>query len=347
MGCGWQRLGLVCGVFLVSSTASAAVVWEGDLETGDASQYNYLLNPTINDVDYLTIVQDVVAQGDYAARIELHNDAVWGNGLKRVEMQHAPDAGRTAEGEELFFAWSFYLPETLPTDPSQTIGYWETNNSYQQMMAFQLSGDTLSFVTRQPQNMVQWTGDGVATPGQWHRIAMRVLWSTDSGTGEVDVWFDGQQVVTAASAQTLADANSTFAQIGLLRGAIEFDDVPVIYIDYALEGDSLEDVDYDALPTEGGTGSTGGSTGADGTGGGDTTTTTTSGGTTTGPATTGTSSTTAATGTTGADGTGTDTDGTAEAGGDDSGCGCVTSDRPTPWGVLLLMLLTGLRRRRD
>jgi MYXO-CTERM domain-containing protein len=228
--------------------AMAQVSWRGDFETGDTSQYGYLLNPEIGDRRYLDVVTDNVAEGTYAARIELHNDAEWPNGLKRVEVQHAPEDERTAEGAELFFAWSFYLPETLPSDPDQQIGYWETNRSYQQMMAFAVAGEEMTFSTRRPENRVQWRDEGAATAGEWHRIAMRVVWSTSEDTGRVDVWFDGEHVVTDAAAATLADENPTFVQFGLLRGRIEFEDVPVIYVDHALEGDSLEAVEYDRLP---------------------------------------------------------------------------------------------------
>lgn len=144
------------------------------------------------------------------------------------------------------------LPEELPVEPSQQIGYWESNGSFQQMMAFQAVGTTLSFVTRRPNNVVQWEGEDALTVGEWHRIAMSVTWSTNADAGLVNVWFDGEQVVTDGAAQTLADGNPHFVQIGLLRGQIEFDDVPVILLDHALEGDSLDDVEYDALPGVGG-----------------------------------------------------------------------------------------------
>jgi hypothetical protein len=83
---------LMLGVLLSGSVASAQVSWRGDFETGTTAQYNYLLNPTIMGRAYTTVVQDVVAAGRYGARIELHDDARWSNGLRRVEVQHAPQA---------------------------------------------------------------------------------------------------------------------------------------------------------------------------------------------------------------------------------------------------------------
>jgi MYXO-CTERM domain-containing protein len=283
--------------------------------------------------DYILVQSDLVAEGMWAARIELHNDAVWPNGLKRVELNHRPDAARTAEGAELYFAWSFYLPETLPTDPGQTIAYWESNTSYQQVMAFQLSGEDLSFVTRRPSYAEQWDGAGVATAGEWHRIATHIVWSKNDSTGRVSVWFDGEQVVNAAPAATLADDNLHFTQLGLLRGAIEFTDVPVIYLDDAVEGDSLADVRPDDLPgvmPDGGVAFDAGPTGGDG-----------------GPAPEDGGPSGADGGGTRADGGGTRADG-GPGGGEDGGCGCrvARGGGHVPIALFAIVLVLAVTRAR-
>lgn len=248
---------LVIGVLGGSRVASAAPVWTGDMETGDLSEWSFLANP-----EHSQVVSDPVAHGTHAAQIQLTNDAVWPNGLKRVELNHAPEGGRTAEGATTFFAWSFYLPAALPSDPSQQIGYWESNNSWQQMMAFEVTGQDITFSTRRPNNVVQWDAPGVVTPGVWHRLAIGIHFSQDPAVGRVNVWFDGAPVVTDAAAQTLADGNSMFTNVGLLRGAIEFADSPVIVIDDAVEGDAIEDVHpaIDPSTGSGGAGAGGGAT---------------------------------------------------------------------------------------
>jgi hypothetical protein len=301
--------GLLAGALLLASSAtSAAPVWVGDMETGDTSQWNELNG------EHITIVPAPVAQGMYAARIELTNDALWPNGLHRVELHHSPAGGRTDEGAELYFAWSFYLPEVLPTDPPQQIGYWESNQSYQQMMAFEVTGTHIRFVTRQPTNVNQWEADDIVTAGVWHRIAMHILWSKTQGS--VDLWFDGIQVVTAAPAETLNDDNDHFTQVGLLRGTDSFRDMPVIVIDDAAEGDTLADVHPE--PPDMGTGGAGGAPTTSGTGG------------TTAQGSGGASSTSSGSGAASA----------TESGGD-SGCGCtvVGNAAPTAPAIALLVLL--------
>lgn len=334
---------LILGSALVASEARADVVWLADFEEGDLAQWSFVLNGEVGDNTYAFAQGEIVAEGSFAGRLELHDDAEWPNGLKRVELQHRPTDERTAEGATTYFAWSFYLPEALPEDPTQQIGYWESANSFQQMMAFQVAGQGITFSTRQPMNVVQWQADGVVTPGEWHRIAMGVTWSTDPGMGAVDVWFDGQQVVDGASAQTLADDNPHFVQVGLLRGAITFEDVPVIIIDDAAEGDTLDDVRPDDLPGQGGeTGSSDG--GMSSTGPGDDTTgtpgddTTGDGGGSSGGVSSG--------GMGSSGGTGEGSGSGAADGGDESGCGCRSgSSGFGAWGLLALLGF-GLRRRR-
>lgn len=334
------------------SVARAAPVWVGDMEPGDLSQWNNVLNGEINGMTYAQVSADQTIEGQWAARIELHNDAVWPNGLKRVEINHTPEPGRTAEGATLYFAWSFFLEQTLPVDPSQQIAYWESNMSYQQMMAFEITGERITFSTRQPNNVIHWDQDGLVTAGEWHRIATRITWSKDPAIGSVDVWFDGQQVVTDAKAKTLNDDNAHFTQLGLLRGQVEFADVPVIYIDDAVEGDNLEDVRPDLPVPDPGTTT------------GDETTTTPDATTTAPDATTGetpddtTSSSADETTTTvyppgpttGDDptipvGTTGEATGTQPMDDDSAGCGC-TGAAPGAPGLLVLLALQRRRRPR-
>ncbi|WP_438035373.1 polysaccharide lyase [Sorangium sp. So ce204] len=348
----------------LTAGASAAPVWTGDFETGNLNQWNTTLNG-----EHISVVTSPVLQGTRAGKVQLTNDARWSNGIKRVELNHKPAAGRTAEGAQTYFAWSFYLPEALAADPPTQIGYWESENSYSQMMSFEVVGQRISFATRKPDNKVHWEAAGAVTPGVWHRIALHIRWSTNPNQGSVDVWFDGEQVVTGGKAQTLADNNAHFTQIGLLRNPSEFTDSPVIVLDDAVEGDTLEDV-RPALPSsgEGGAGGAGGSGAAGGAGGeggaggsGGSGSTGTAGGGATGgsdgaggdvaPGPSASSSSSAASG---AGSTGAGTGGTDEvemAEGDD-GCSCRAAGSPAApapmalAGLGLIAALASARRRQ-
>lgn len=320
---------LAASLTLFARDASAAPTWTADHEDNTLDAWDYKLFEK-----YISVAPNDYGGGQFAARIELHSDAEWQNGLRRVELHHTPEAALTAEGATIYFAWSFFLEETLPADPSQQIGYWETDQSYQQMMAFQVEGEHISFATRRPNNQVHWEADDAVTAGAWHRIAMKIRWSQDPDVGEVDVWFDGAQVVTAAKAQTLADQNRTFTQLGLLRGDEDFADMPVILIDDAVEGTTLDDVRPD-LPSsgEGGAGATAASVAA-------------TTGNATGGVTTSQAQTTSTGGGTTSGGPGAGGAGGAE--GDDGGCS-VDPARGEPGTGLTVMLglaLTAAARAR-
>ncbi|WP_437511162.1 polysaccharide lyase [Sorangium sp. So ce1099] len=343
----------------VTTGASAAPVWTGDFETGDLSQWNTSLNG-----EHITVVTSPVLQGTRAGQIQLTNDARWPNGIKRVELNHKPAAGRTAEGAQTYFAWSFYLPEALAADPPTQIGYWESDATYNQMMSFEVVGQRISFATRKPNNKVHWEADGAVTPGVWHRIALHVRWSTNPSQGSVDVWFDGEQVVTAGQAQTLADNNAHFTQLGLLRNPAEFTDSPIILLDDAVEGDTLEDVRPELPSTgEGGAGGAGGggTGGADNTGGAGAVTSasasasTGTGAGTGGGAASGSGASTSAASGASATGSGSGVGGADEGNGegeegDEGGCGCRTVGSPAapaPAALAGLLVALAFARRRE
>jgi hypothetical protein len=219
-------------LFVSATTAVAEVIWRADFETGDTTQWKAA--PKANGV---TVVTEPVREGKFALRIDSTPSARRGK-HDRVEFQHQPAPPGTAEGTERYFGWSVYLPKKL-TDAHHSLGYFETRNTWTQLMAFEGRGDDVKFSTRVPYNL-HWTGKGKMTPGRWHDFAVRVLWSRDPAKGFVEVWFDGERVVPLARTATLRDENVAFFQIGLFR---EASDVPEsIVIDHVVEGTTLADV---------------------------------------------------------------------------------------------------------
>src|SRR5258708_4953442 len=110
-----------------------------------------------------------------------------------------------------------------------------------------------------------WTGDFAV--GKWHQVAMHVHWSVSPQPvlGTIDVWFDGQQVVTAYKYKTKPDMNTLFFQTGLHRrlrppGNI----VDTIYFDDFVEADSFADAAVAAPIQPGGDGGATSGAAADG-----------------------------------------------------------------------------------
>jgi hypothetical protein len=211
---------------------SGEVIWRGDFETGTTEQWQGV--PKSNSIK---VVTEPVREGKYALRIDGTNAAKKG-GHDRIELQHQPKPPGTAEGTERYFGWSIYLPKKF-TDTKHTIGYFETRNSWSQLMAFEAQGEDIKFSTRVPYNL-RWTGKGKLTAGQWHDFAVHVLWSRDPAKGFVEVWFDDEKVVPLAKTATLRDENVAFFQIGLFR---DTSDVPeTIILDHVVEATTLKEV---------------------------------------------------------------------------------------------------------
>jgi len=217
------------------SSASAEVIWRGDFETGTTEQW-----PGAPKSEAIKIVEDPVRDGKYALRIDGTNAAKRGN-FDRIELQHQPKPPGTSEGTERYFGWSVYLPKAF-TKEMHALGFFETRNSWRQLMAFEVHGQDIQFSTRVPYAL-RWKGAGKLTPGRWHDFVVHVFWSRDAAKGFVEVWFDGEKVVERVATATLRDEdvkNVAFFQIGLFR---DTSDVPeTIVIDHVIEATTLAEV---------------------------------------------------------------------------------------------------------
>jgi hypothetical protein len=225
-------------LLLPALPAPAEVIWRGDFETGTTEQWKA---PPKSDA--VKVVKEPVREGKYALRIDGTSAAKRGEN-DRIEFQHQPKPPGTAEGTERYFGWSVYLPKKL-TDAHHSMGYFETRNSWRQLMAFEANGEDLKFSTRVPYKL-HWTGKGKLTPGRWHDFAVHVLWSRDPEKGFVEVWFDGEKVVPLTKTATLLDENVAFFQIGFFRKSSDV--AETIIFDHVVEATTLADVTPPALP---------------------------------------------------------------------------------------------------
>lgn len=225
--------GALLGLLICSAadTLCAQVIWRGDFETGQLDQWRGAPKAGVK------VVTEPVREGKFALRIDGTNAARRGE-RDRIEIQHQPEPPGTAEGTERYFGWSVYVPKKL-TDDVHSLAYFETRNSWRQLMSFEVRGEDILYTTRVPYAR-HWSGTGKFTPGKWHDFAVHVLWSRAAETGFVEVWFDGEQVVKKTKTATLLDENVAFLQLGFMRPTSEVPET--IVIDHVVEGKSLEDV---------------------------------------------------------------------------------------------------------
>lgn len=229
---------LACAVLSLPVRAHAEVLWKGDFESGNLSQWSYVLNGTLNERNNIEIVNSPVVRGKNAARVTIHPDDLWSNGHNRVELKY--DGKRTGENETTFFSWHFQLPADVQV--RNDIAYWETQQTYSQSMALFVEPGASGTVLGLRVNYGQ--GEFWSTPisvGEWHHVAMEVFWSQDVELGHVSLWLDGEKVVDKSKGSTKPDGNDLFIQMGMHRNAAENYE-EVIYLDEAVEATTLQEV---------------------------------------------------------------------------------------------------------
>ena len=233
----WRALGAAVPTLLMlaSAPAHAEVLWRGDFETGDVSQWSYQLNP-----EGLDIATQPVLDGQYAAQIELSTANRWQeSSMYRVELQRTLSGDGGLEGTETYFGWSVYLPEALPTGDFQ-LGYFETDVTYNQVFSLHARGTELSLFLNH-HGGAPWRGAELLEVGKWHRFVYHVVWSSDPSVGAVSLWVDGVKWVDARPARTFVDDQRAFIQLGLFSNTAP-SATTTLYVDAAMEGESYVDV---------------------------------------------------------------------------------------------------------
>jgi hypothetical protein len=220
--------------------ARGTLLWKGDFETSDLSQWDSSTLIKTGERDNLVLQGELVAEGNKAAKITLRDDVIFEPyNQSRVEVKHV--GLHTKNGEDSYFAWSFMVPKDA--EIRSNIGYWESTPSFKNTMTFFIEpaaggGTNLKFGTGNLGETVRFTVK--LALNQWHRVALHNHWSQSQADGKVDVWYDGVQVVTGATA-TKYNADGLFFQMGLHRSDPS-PPVQDIYLDAAVETDSQEEL---------------------------------------------------------------------------------------------------------
>ncbi len=232
-----KKIGLTLLLGILCVHTQASILWQGNFETGDQSQWSTAIN-----LAGLSVITECAFDGKYSGKVRLTGDDsfLWkGNKfLNRSEFHHRRAAGNTYEGKDTFFAFSFYLPKKF-SEHKHELGYWESDKSWQQMLRFNIAGSELSFQESATQ-AVLWKLPQGAAPGQWHRIAMQIHWSTDPKIGSAEVWVNGAHMGKHFFKNLPTKDALMFTRIGILRTQEKA--VEEILIDGAMETDNLTEL---------------------------------------------------------------------------------------------------------
>jgi hypothetical protein len=246
IGIGSTHLAVLAAIAVsIPPTSSYAVVlWRGDFETGDISQWTRAqqVSPA-----RLRVVDSPVRQGRYALRAEVVQGDnpinASGNRNELVRMTNE------SEGDERYYGWSTLFPEDYPfTATWQLFTQWHHSGSNGAPPVRFILGcsagdcgvplpDTMFFIVN-GQNL--WL-EGPVTRGEWHNFALHVKWSSNPNVGFVELWYDGRLVVPKRHVATLFPGQTNYLKQGLYRDA-STRPTQVVYHDGFTIGTTLDDV---------------------------------------------------------------------------------------------------------
>lgn len=179
--------------------AIEGLLWSGDLETGDLSQFEETPQNVVGG-ERPKLVQAPVRHGRNAVELTIQGTSSSADGIccgSRSEMQ--PRFRNLVPGDDLWFGFSSYLAPGFPTD-----AYWQVITQFKQNFD---GSPPLELNVEEGQYKLeggQGHPDGSkvfieplaeATTGVWVDWVLHVKFSADPAVGFVEVWKDGQQVL--------------------------------------------------------------------------------------------------------------------------------------------------------
>lgn len=183
-----------------TQTQPGMLLWSGDVETGDLSQF---LETPWNTVGGPPpkIVQDPVRSGRYAVELALDGRTAPDDGIccgSRNEIE--PRFRDMVEGEDLWFAFSTYLDANFPTYYPEWQVIMQFKQNFDGSPPLELSVADREFRIEggygHPDGSRQFIEPvGNADTGRWIDWIMHVKFSPDPAVGYVEVWRDGVLVL--------------------------------------------------------------------------------------------------------------------------------------------------------
>lgn len=223
--------------FLVSSPAVAGVVWRGDFETGDRSQYS---GAQMVSADRLQVVSSPVAEGHYAlkATVKQGDDPINSSG-NRNELVYQ---GHEAVGSEYYYRWKVMFAPDFPSVRTwQLFTQWHHDGCCgSPPVAFFVYGEEIRLTMSD--TITPWTMP--LTRGVWHEFIFHVKWSPDPAVGFIELWHNGEKVLAKRNLATSYAGMGIYLKLGLYRSDT-VTQTGVVYHDGFIQATQLEDV----LPT--------------------------------------------------------------------------------------------------
>ena len=222
-------------MWLVPFVASAGIVWRGDFESGDRSQYS---STQMVSADRLQVVTSPVAEGKYAlkATVRQGDDPINSSG-NRNELVYL---GREAMGSEYYYRWKVMFAADFPSvDTWQLFTQWHHDGC--------CGSPPVEFYVRGEEMRMSLPGTGEVpwrtklVRGVWHEFILHVKWHSDPKVGFVELWHNKELVLPKRGAMTMYSGQKNYLKLGLYRNdAVQ--PTGVMYHDGFVQATTLADV---------------------------------------------------------------------------------------------------------
>ncbi|NBC38975.1 carbohydrate-binding protein [Corallococcus exiguus] len=209
-----RLLQLVAAASLMPALSFAGVIWKGDFETGNTSQWTRQ-QAVAN--SRLQVVTDVVRDGRYAlkATVKQGDDPINASG-NRNELLYLT---HETQGKEYYYKWSTLFPSNYPVHDSwQVITQWHQESCCgSPPLEFFVRGDKINLRVGGNTTPVLWQTS--IDKGNWHDFVLHVKWSSDKKAGFVELWHNGEHVLPKTYGANQFGKELNYLKMGLYRDA--------------------------------------------------------------------------------------------------------------------------------
>jgi hypothetical protein len=216
-----------------AGTAASTVVWRGDFETGDLSQWS---SAQMVSADRLQIVTSPVRQGGYALKTTVKQGdnpiGASGNRNEMVRLTYEP------ENSEYYYRWSTMFAADFPAPATwQLFTQWHhTGSSGSPPVEFAVNNGHIILYCSSTE---VWRTPLVRST--WNDFVFHVKWSPSSSVGFVELYHQGQLVLPKRYCPTQFSGMTQYLKMGLYRNST-IAPTGVVYHDNFTMGRSLSDV---------------------------------------------------------------------------------------------------------
>jgi len=179
------------------------VIWVGDLETGDLSQFKDTPWNITRGGAAPEVVDDpeFVREGSYALKVAIPTreteDKDGACCDPRSELE--PDIGDIDAGDDLWFGFSTKLAADFPADAAwQVVTQWKQRADGSPALSLNVEDGQYIFRggAGHPEDVDPFGQDlGAAAPGQWADWVVHIAFSPEPTDGFVEIWRNGEQVL--------------------------------------------------------------------------------------------------------------------------------------------------------